>query len=63
VTKGSNAAYVQDSVNAITLLSASAASQLYCAWDLTSVGLTQTIPAATPIGAYTLDLTMTAVAS
>ena len=63
VIKGSNAAYVQGTVDAITLLSASSAAPLYCAWDLTSVGLTQTIPPLTPTGTYKLDLTMTAVAS
>ncbi|KKW05235.1 MAG: hypothetical protein UY35_C0001G0126 [Candidatus Saccharibacteria bacterium GW2011_GWC2_48_9] len=63
ITKGTNAAYSQGVIDAITLLSASSAAQMYCSWDLTSVGLSQMIPTVTPTGAYVLDVTATVVAS
>lgn len=63
VSKGSNAAFSEGTLNSITLLSASSGADMYCAWDMKDVGLSQTIPAGTPTGTYSIDLTLTAVAS
>ena len=63
ITKGSNAAYSEGSINSITLLSASSSADMYCYWDITGIGLSQKVPPSTPVGTYTLDLTVTAVAS
>jgi hypothetical protein len=58
---GSNASFIEDSVNAITLLSASSADS-NCDWSLTDIDLTQTIPAEQPSDAYGIDLTLTITA-
>lgn len=63
VTKGSNATFSEGAVNSIALLSASSSASMYCYWDMTSIPLSQRVPASVPVGTYTLDLTITAVAS
>lgn len=62
VSLGPLAGFNQGSINAITIASGSSASELYCYWDITGVGVTQAIPASQSEGSYTLDLTTTVVA-
>lgn len=59
VTKGTSTAFT---TGAITLMSASASSDDVWNGYLTGVGITQTIPAFQPTGAYTLSLTQTVTA-
>ena len=63
LTKGSNAAFSSGAVGSITLLTATSLADMYCAWDMTGTALTQTIPPGTQPGNYSLDLTLTTVAS
>ncbi len=62
ITKGGQQGFVQNTVNAITLLSAASSAGTYCYWDFTGVGLSQTIPASQQRGTYTIDMTLTVVA-
>jgi hypothetical protein len=50
-------------VDSITLLSASSSAQTNCYWDLTGVGVGQTVPAEQASDSYKLDLTVTVTAS
>jgi hypothetical protein len=63
VTKGSSTAYVEGTTNSVTLLNAAAASDDVWRGYITDATLSQTIPAETPPGAYTLNMTLTATAS
>jgi len=62
VTKGSSSAFVETTLNSITLLSASLASDDVWRGYLTGVNLSQTIPAEQPAASYTLNMTLTATA-
>lgn len=63
ITKGSNTAFVQGTTDSITLLNGAAGSDDIGQWYLTGVGLSQTIPAETPAGSYSINMTLTATAS
>lgn len=60
LSKGSATYFVQDTQDSITLLTGSSA-QTGCYWDLTSVNLTQDIPASQVSGSYLIGMTLTAV--
>ncbi len=61
LTRGSDSAFVEGSVNSILLLSAT--SQLNgCNWSLTNIGMSQIIPNEQAIDTYGLSLTFTIVA-
>lgn len=62
VTKGSSTAFVQGTADSVTLLNASATSDDIWKGYLTGATLSQTIPAETPAGAYTMNMTLTATA-
>lgn len=62
VSKGADQDYAQGSTDTISLMTGAAGSNTECYWDLTTVSLTQTIPAEQAPGSYTLGLTVTAVA-
>lgn len=62
VTKGSNASFAEGSVDSVTLLSASAASDDIWRGYLTGVSLSQTIPAEQTPASYTINMTLTATA-
>jgi hypothetical protein len=62
VTKGSSAAFSQGTVDSITLLNAAASSDDIWRGYLTGATLSQTVPAETAAGTYTLGLTLTATA-
>lgn len=64
ISKGAATAFSQGMVDTVTLLSASG-SQTGCWFDLTGVGLLQTIPGETPasFAPYTIDMTITVVAN
>jgi len=62
ISLASNSAFDQASVNSITLATASSGAQTDCYWDMTNIGVNQTIPAEQPTDTYTLNLTMTLTA-
>lgn len=62
ITLGSSATYVSGSVDVITLLNAAAGSDDIWNGYVTGVGVSQTIPAFTAAGNYTLDMTQTITA-
>jgi hypothetical protein len=63
VTKGSSTGFVEGTTNSITLMTASASAESVWRGYLTGASLSQTIPAETPGGTYTLNMTLTATAS
>lgn len=63
ITQGSSAAFVSGVTDSLTLMSASSASDDIWNGYLTGIGVSQKIPASTPAGTYTIDLTQTATAS
>lgn len=62
VSLGSPASFQQGSIDAITLISASASALTDCYWDITGIGIGQYIPGGQPGDTYTLDLTLTVTA-
>lgn len=62
VTKGSSSAFVEGTLNNITLLSAALASDDVWRGYLTGATLSQTIPAEQPAANYTINMTLTATA-
>jgi hypothetical protein len=62
ITKGSNAAFVSGTTDSVTILSSASPSDVDCYWELTGIGLSQTVPASQPGGNYTINMTMTATA-
>lgn len=60
ITKGTQTAFNANS--SITLLSAAAGSDDIARVYLTGVGISQQVPASTPAGSYTIDLTQTVLA-
>lgn len=59
VTNGAAATFNQGVVDSITLMNAGGSAMTGCAWDLTNINLTQTVPAAQTPGAYSLPMTIT----
>ena len=62
ITKGTSSAFVSGTTDSITLMSASAASDDIWNGYLTGIGVSQKIPANTPAGTYTINLTQTVTA-
>lgn len=60
VSKGSSFGFVEGSKNSIDLMTAASGAAKPGQWDLTGVGVSQTIPAAQATGSYTIDMTLTA---
>ncbi|MBI3573370.1 MAG: hypothetical protein HY092_04180 [Candidatus Kerfeldbacteria bacterium] len=60
ITKGSSTSFVQGTTDSITLLSAGGSAAAPGQWDLTSVSLTQDIPALQATGNYSIGMTLTA---
>lgn len=63
VTQGSQASFSNGLNDSITLLNAAASSDDIWSGYLTDIGVSQTIPAQTPAGSYTIDLTQTVTAT
>ena len=63
VTKGTSTSFVSGTTDAITLMSASAASEDIWSGYLSGIGVSQKIPPSTAGGTYTIDLTQTVTAS
>lgn len=63
ITLGSNQSFSEGSVNTITLATAATGADTACYWDITNVGLTQSIPIEQDADTYQLNMTITTVAS
>lgn len=63
IAKGSGTSFDEVSVSSITLLSATSSAQINCYWDLTDVGVSQTILPEQPAGSYSINMTLTLTAS
>lgn len=61
VSKGSSDYFVTGSTSSIDLMTAATGADPYCRWDLTSISLSQRIPASQPAATYTLAMTITAL--
>lgn len=59
VSMGSQASFSKNVKDSIDLMSASAGAQAPGQWDLTGVGVSQTIPAAQAAGSYSMQMTLT----
>lgn len=62
ITKGSSQAFSEGVIDAIVLLDASGSANTECYWDMTGIGISQTVPARQPGGSYTIDMTLTVLA-
>lgn len=60
VSLGASDAFDEGTTDSIDLMSASAGADAPGVWDLTGVGLSQTIPAMQATGSYTINMTVTA---
>lgn len=63
ITLGSSAAYVQGTTDTLTLSTAGGTAGSNCFWDLTGMTVGQYIPLGQPSGTYTIDQTITIVAT
>ncbi|OGY88127.1 MAG: hypothetical protein A2319_01720 [Candidatus Kerfeldbacteria bacterium RIFOXYB2_FULL_38_14] len=61
LTLGSEASFSEEKNDNITLLTAGANAERQCYWDLTDIGLSQTIPSEQPAANYVIDLMLTVV--
>jgi len=60
---GANQAFSEGAVDTIMLATSAIGADTNCYWDITDIGLTQSIPAEKPADTYTINLTVTTVAS
>lgn len=63
ITSGANTYFTKGVYDSITLASATASASTNCSWDITSISMTQQIPAEQKPGTYSLGLTITVVAN
>lgn len=64
ITKGSSAAFVQSSVDSVTILTGAAGSDDFGDWKLTGVSLSQTVPAEQGAASdYNINMTLSILAS
>jgi hypothetical protein len=62
ITLGSNSAFQEGAVDAITLVTAASGAQTNCYWDVTNIGVSQYIPKEQQSDTYTVNLTLTITA-
>jgi hypothetical protein len=64
LTLGSSTGFSEGVIDTITLLTAGSSADTACSWDITGIGVSQSVPAEQPAGSdYDLNLTMTVTAS
>lgn len=63
ITFGSNASFVQGSVDSVLLVQASGSAQTNCYWDITGITVTQQIPSSQAMGNYAINMSMTILAN
>ena len=62
LSKGSQTAFSEGSTDTITLITAGSTADTDCSWDITGIGLSQTVPAGQEQGTYSLGMTLTVTA-
>ena len=62
LSSGSSASFVEGTTDVITLLSATGAGT-GCYWDVTGIGLSETVPPQQDVADYSIDFTLTVTAS
>lgn len=63
ISAGSSDAFDEGTTDSITLASAASGADTSCYWDITGVDISQTIPAEQPVDNYSIDMTLSIVAS
>lgn len=63
VSTGSSTSFNEGVTDSITLASASSGADTNCYWDITGIGVSQTIPAEQPAGSYSINMTLSIIAS
>gem|GEM_PF-418679 len=63
ISLGTSTSFSEGTTNSVTLVSAGGGADTDCYWDFTDIDLTQTIPAEQASGTYTLDFTVSVIAS
>lgn len=59
ISQGAQTSFTEGTTNSITLLSGTTGSGTNCTWDLTGVGLSQSIPSERPASSYLINMTLT----
>lgn len=63
ITLGSSSSFNQQTgANSLTLLVAGSSASTNCYWDLTGIGISQTIPPEQTPGSYSIDMILTVTA-
>ncbi len=63
ISSGSSSSYSEGVTDAITLASAASGADTNCYWDITGIGISQTIPAEQPADSYSINMTLSIIAS
>ncbi len=63
ISSGGSSSYSEGVTDAITIASASSGADTNCYWDITDIDISQTIPAEQPADSYTIDMTLSIIAS
>ncbi len=63
ISGGGSTAFSEGVTDSITLASASSGADTDCYWDLTDISISQTIPAEQPADNYSIDMTLSIIAS
>jgi hypothetical protein len=62
ITKGSSGAFLEGTMDSLTILAGTTGTDTDCYWDLTGVDVSQQIPADQPTGSYSINMTLTLTA-
>lgn len=63
ISLGTSTNFDEGTTDSVTIASAGGSTETSCYWDITGIDLSQTIPAEQSAGTYTLDFTLSIVAS
>lgn len=63
ISTGGLASFSEGVVDSITIASATSGADTNCYWDITDVDISQTIPGEQPAGSYSIDMTLSIIAS
>lgn len=63
ISSGSSGSFNEGVTNSITLASAATGADTGCYWDITDIDISQTIPPEQASGNYSIDMTLSIIAS
>lgn len=63
ISSGSSSSFREGVVDSITIATATSGAETNCYWDITGIDISQTIPAEQPAGSYSIDMTLSIIAS